>query len=72
MITELHQDVTSAALELMQRTHDARLREIMVSLVKHLHAFILDVRLTEEEFQKAAAILNEMESSLPTVTTMLY
>ena len=37
-----------------------RLREIMTSLVKHLHAFVRDVRLTEPEFRQAAAILNEM------------
>jgi catechol 1,2-dioxygenase len=60
MITERYQDVTAAALDVMNRTQDPRLREIMVSLVKHLHGFILDVRLTEHEFQHAAAILKEM------------
>ena len=44
----------------MQQTTDPRLREIMTSLVSHLHAFVRDVRLTEEEFQSAAATLNEM------------
>jgi catechol 1,2-dioxygenase len=60
MIIERHEDVTPAVLAVMQRTADPRLREIMTSLVSHLHAFIRDVRLTEEEFQSAAAILNEM------------
>jgi catechol 1,2-dioxygenase len=32
----------------------------MVALVKHLHAFIRDVRLTETEFREATAILTEM------------
>jgi len=32
----------------------------MVSLVKHLHGFVRDVRLTEVEFRQATAILNEM------------
>ena len=32
----------------------------MASLVKHLHAFVRDVRLTEPEFRQAAAVLNEM------------
>jgi catechol 1,2-dioxygenase len=54
------QDVTPAVLEVMARTTNPRLREIMVSLVGHLHAFVRDVRLTEEEFREAAAILNEM------------
>ena len=60
MIIERHDDVTPAVLAVMQQTTDPRLREIMTSLVSHLHAFIRDVRLTEEEFQSAAAILNEM------------
>src|SRR6516162_2315284 len=60
MIIERHEDVTPAVLAVMQRTTDPRLREIMTSLVSHLHSFIRDVGLTEEEFQAAAAILNEM------------
>jgi catechol 1,2-dioxygenase len=60
MIIERHDDVTPAVLAVMQQTSDPRLREIMTSLVAHLHAFVRDVRLTEEEFQSAAAILNEM------------
>lgn len=60
MIIERHEDVTPAVLAVMQRTADPRLREIMTSLVWHLHAFVRDVRLTEEEFRAATAILNEM------------
>jgi catechol 1,2-dioxygenase len=54
------EDVTPAVLEVMQRTRDPRLREIMLSLVTHLHGFIRDVRLTEAEFREATAILNEI------------
>jgi catechol 1,2-dioxygenase len=60
MLIERQQDVTPAVLEVMERTRDPRLREIMRSLVAHLHSFIRDVRLTEVEFRDAAAILNEM------------
>lgn len=60
MLVERHQDVTPAVLEVMERTQDPRMREIMVSLVKHLHGFIRDVRLTEAEFREATAILNEI------------
>jgi catechol 1,2-dioxygenase len=60
MVIERQQDVTPAVIAVMERTVDPRLREIMVSLVKHLHGFVRDVRLTEEEFRRAAAILNEM------------
>ncbi|WP_315836707.1 dioxygenase [Bradyrhizobium prioriisuperbiae] len=58
MIIKNEQDVTVDALAVMQRTTDPRLREIMVSLVRHLHGFIRDVRLTEAEFREATAILN--------------
>jgi catechol 1,2-dioxygenase len=60
MIIERQQDVTSAALTVMERTSDPRLREIMLSLIRHLHGFIRDVRLTEAEFREATAILGEM------------
>ncbi len=53
-------DVTEAALAVMARTTDPRLREIMTALVAHLHAFVREVRLTEAEFQEATAILNEI------------
>lgn len=60
MIIERQEDVTPAVLAVMAQTTDPRLREIMTSLVSHLHAFVRDVRLTEEEFRLATAILNEM------------
>src|SRR4030095_7257351 len=60
MILKNHEDVTVDALNVMQRTGDPRLREIMTSLVTHLHAFIRDTRLTEAEFRQATAILAEI------------
>jgi catechol 1,2-dioxygenase len=60
MIIESQQDVTVAATAVMEQTSDPRLREIMVSLVKHLHGFIRDVCLTEAEFREAAAVLAEI------------
>jgi catechol 1,2-dioxygenase len=60
MILSNHEDVTTDALRVMQRTNDPRAREILTALVKHLHAFVREVRLTEAEFREAAAILNEM------------
>ena len=36
---------------------DPRLRTVMASLIKHLHSFIKDVELTEEEWGKAIAFL---------------
>jgi catechol 1,2-dioxygenase len=60
MIIAREQDVTDAALAVMAQTTDSRLRTIMESLVKHLHGFVRDVRLTEAEFREACAILIEL------------
>jgi catechol 1,2-dioxygenase len=60
MIIERQQDVTVAAEAVMARTSDPRLREIMVSLVRHLHGFVRDVGLTEAEFREAAAVVGEL------------
>jgi len=60
MIIERQDQLTDGALAVMEQTSDARLREIMVSLIRHLHGFVRDVRLTEAEFRDAAAILAEL------------
>ena len=58
MIIETQEDVTRAVLAEMQRTPDARTKEILSALIAHLHAFIREVRLTEKEFQQAIGHLN--------------
>jgi len=60
MILDNHREVTPAVLAVMAQTNDPRLREIMTSLVSHLHDFAREVRLTEDEFRAAAAIVNEI------------
>jgi hydroxyquinol 1,2-dioxygenase len=60
MIIERQQDVTTAVVEAFKNTSDLRLREILAALVKHLHAFARDVHLTEEEFEKAIAIVTAL------------
>lgn len=60
MIIAREQDVTAAALAVMEQTSDPRLRQIMVSLVKHLHGFVRDVRLTEKESRDATAVIAEL------------
>jgi catechol 1,2-dioxygenase len=60
MIIKTEADVTRDALAVMAGTGDPRTREIMVALVKHLHAFVRDVRLTEVEFRNATALINEI------------
>ena len=53
MIIERQEDVTPVVLDAYKNIEDPRVREIIASLVKHLHAFARDVHLTEEEFEKA-------------------
>lgn len=47
-------DVVAASFD---GTPDPRLREVMQSLVRHLHAFVKDVELTEAEWARAIAFL---------------
>ena len=47
MTIKRQQDITPAVLAVMAQTKNPRLREIMVSLVTHLHGFVRDVRLTK-------------------------
>lgn len=49
--------VLPLALRAMARTPDARLRELMAALTTHLHAFVQETRLTEEEFEHALDFL---------------
>jgi len=55
VIIETQEDVTTAVLGELQRAPGARFREVMSALVRHLHAFAREVRLTEEELRAAAA-----------------
>jgi catechol 1,2-dioxygenase len=51
------EDVTDVVLRAMSHTPDPRLRAIMESLVRHLHAFLREVKLTPEEFEVAVDFL---------------
>ena len=55
MIIADEQQVTEAALDVMAKTPNPRMREITMALVKHLHAFVREVRLSEHEFREAIA-----------------
>ncbi|WP_299842564.1 dioxygenase [uncultured Paracoccus sp.] len=45
--------VTDVVLAAMQNTDDARLKELMALVVRHLHAFVREARPTEMEFEAA-------------------
>jgi hydroxyquinol 1,2-dioxygenase len=53
MIIENEKDVTTAVLSEIARSKNPRLREILSALVRHLHDFAREVKLTEAEFQAA-------------------
>jgi hydroxyquinol 1,2-dioxygenase len=53
MIIADQQQVTPAVLEAIARSPDPRFREIMSALVRHLHDFAREVKLTEREFEQA-------------------
>ena len=52
--------ITQAVLDQMATTPDPRLKEIMASAVKHLHAFAKDVNLTPAEWIKGIAFMTEV------------
>jgi len=58
MIIETQDDVTAAVLAEMHRTPDPRTRELLALLVKHLHAFVREAKMTEREFQEAIGYIN--------------
>jgi hydroxyquinol 1,2-dioxygenase len=52
-------DITAEVLRRLEATPDARLREIMLALVRHLHGFVKEVNLTEPEWFGAIQFLTE-------------
>jgi len=60
MIIGNEQDVTKAVLSEAARTKNPRLREILSALVRHLHGFAREVKLTEEEFQAAIGYIVQL------------
>jgi len=60
MIIGDQNEVTLAVLEAMEKTPDPRLRQILTLMIKHLHGFIREARLSEEEFQQACNFIVRM------------
>jgi len=50
-------NITQAVIARFANTPDARLKEIMTSLVQHLHGFAREVKLTEDEWTKGIDFL---------------
>lgn len=51
--------LTAEVLRRMENTPDPRLKEVMGSFVKHMHAFVRDVKPTPDEWFKAIQFLTE-------------
>ncbi|RZI97005.1 MAG: hydroxyquinol 1,2-dioxygenase, partial [Rubrivivax sp.] len=51
--------ITQAVLGRLAQTPDPRLKEIMTSLVQHLHAFAREVKLTEDEWMQGIQFLTD-------------
>jgi hydroxyquinol 1,2-dioxygenase len=49
--------ITDAVIERIKDAPDARVKEISASLIRHLHDFVRDVRLTEAEWAYAIEFL---------------
>ena len=49
--------ITESVIERLANTPDPRLKEIMLSLVQHLHQFAREVKLTEVEWLKGIEFL---------------
>jgi hydroxyquinol 1,2-dioxygenase len=59
-IAEKEQAVTEEVIQSFQSTDDPRLKFVMESLVRHLHAFARDVRLTEAEWEAGIQFLTQV------------
>jgi protocatechuate 3,4-dioxygenase beta subunit len=60
MIIENEAAVTTAVVEAFSRTENERSREILLALVRHLHGFVREVRLTEAEFHEAIRLVGAL------------
>jgi protocatechuate 3,4-dioxygenase beta subunit len=52
--------LTDVVLDVMNKTPNPRLREVMTAFVRHLHAFVREVRLTQDEYDLAIDFLNRI------------
>ena len=53
-------DLVARVLASFDNADDARLKQLMQALTRHLHAFVREVRLTEQEWQRAIEFLTEV------------
>ncbi len=54
------QSITAAVLARMDQCDDPRFKQVMTSLVTHLHQFVRDVKLTDAEWFGAIQFLTDV------------
>ncbi len=54
------QSLLPIVLRAMQRTYDPRVHQLVTALVEHLHAFVIETKLTEAEFEVALDFINRI------------
>ncbi len=60
-------NITDAVIKAIEGTQDARAKEVMTSLIRHLHSFVKEVQLTQDEWETAIDYLyNTGQISGPT------
>src|SRR6201998_3586365 len=69
MIINSEKDVTPAVLSEIARAKNPRFREILSALVRHLHDFAREVKLSEEEFQAAIGYIVALGKHTPETPT---
>src|SRR5580698_2939266 len=60
MIIDREEQVTDAVLAESERIDDPRLKLIIQSMIRHLHGFAREVRLTEKEFNQALNLITAL------------
>lgn len=59
-ITYTEGNLTEAVVARIRPDADPRVAEVMTALIRHLHAFVREVRLTPEEWEQGVAFLSEL------------
>ena len=60
MIIDREEQVTAAVLAESERIDDPRLKTIIQAMIRHLHGFAREVRLTEKEFDQAINLISAL------------
>src|SRR5579863_5529323 len=60
MIIDREEQVTDAVMAETERIDDPRLKLIIQSMIRHLHGFAREVRLTEKEFNQAINLITAL------------